>query len=130
MPGLLIGGVTLNTSSRQRSYARTKSYVSRVCTSRIWYKTTSLPRPSLMWDGIIGTESADIIKVLQNAKIKIPMVSTAPDDNLANISDYLYSIAPSNNDQAMAMLRYAQALDAKKVALFVDVCDGYSKDLA
>src|SRR6266480_1208701 len=58
------------------------------------------------------------------------MVSTAPDDNLANISDYLYSIAPSNNDQAMAMLRYAQALDAKKVALFVDVCDGYSKDLA
>src|SRR5450755_942623 len=45
------GGVITNTNSRPRSYARTRSYASRVCPSRTWCTTTASPSPSLMWGG-------------------------------------------------------------------------------
>src|SRR5437870_586457 len=46
------GDGTINTSSRRASYAKTKSYVSRVCTSRIWFRTTVWQKPSRMSDGV------------------------------------------------------------------------------
>src|SRR5258706_10353478 len=46
------GDETINTSSRLASYAKTKSSASRVCTSRIWSKTTAWQKPSVTWVGL------------------------------------------------------------------------------
>ncbi len=63
---------------------------------------------------------------------KIPIVSpTSSNDSLTGSSLYLFRVTPSNKSQASVAVEYArQRLRAKKVALFVDPGDEYSKDVA
>src|SRR5437660_12658204 len=56
-PVFVIGGVIINTSSRHSAYVRTKSYAPRAFPSSIWYKTTNLPRLSVMSVGLNLSDS-------------------------------------------------------------------------
>ena len=62
----------------------------------------------------------------------IPLVSsTATADSLSGISPYFFRVVPSNQSQAVAGAKYAEEqLNAKKVALFVDPNNSYTKSLA
>jgi ABC-type branched-subunit amino acid transport system substrate-binding protein len=74
------------------------------------------------------TEKA--IPVLSPAHI--PLVSsTATADTLSGASPYFFRVVPSNQSQAIAGAKYAeQELHAKKVALFADPNNSYTRSLA
>ena len=66
------------------------------------------------------------------ASVHIPIVSSAASaDSLSGISPYFFRVVPSNQSQAIAGAKYAeQELHAKRVALFVDPNNSYTKSLA
>jgi ABC-type branched-subunit amino acid transport system substrate-binding protein len=65
-------------------------------------------------------------------KANIPMVSqTASSDSLTGASPFFFRVAPPNQDQAFVAAAYAkEKLSAKRVAIFVDPKNTYSKSLA
>jgi len=66
------------------------------------------------------------------SKAGIPMVSpTASSDELTGKSRFFFRVAPSNMRQAIVGAQYAEdQLHARRVALFFDLKDAYSKNLA
>ena len=66
------------------------------------------------------------------ARARMPMVSpTASADALTGISSFFFRVAPTNEAQAVAAANYARnQLHARRVALFVDPHNAYSKSLA
>jgi ABC-type branched-subunit amino acid transport system substrate-binding protein len=80
------------------------------------------------WPFSARTQAA--IQALSQAHI--PMVSqTSSSDSLTNVSRYFLRVVPPNTIQGTQGAKYAeQTLHAKKVALFYDENDPYSKSLA
>lgn len=84
--------------------------------------------------GIMGWpfsgQTLQVLDILKSARI--PMVSpTASSDALTGVSSFFFHVCPSNQLQAVAGARYAsQHLQAKRVVLFVDPNNSYSKSLA
>ena len=69
--------------------------------------------------------------VLTNASFPLPLVSpTASSDQLSNISEYFFHVAPLNKVQAIAGAQYAeQQLNSTHAAVFYDQKDPYSSSL-
>ncbi|MDQ2906714.1 MAG: ABC transporter substrate-binding protein [Ktedonobacteraceae bacterium] len=72
----------------------------------------------------------NVVRTLANAHL--PMVSeTASSDLLDSASPYFFRVCPSNKHQGILGANYAtHNLNSKKLALFVDPVDSYSKSLA
>ena len=74
-----------------------------------------------------ATVSVDIL-----AKAHLPMVSpTASSDELTGISPYFFRIAPPDSQQGKIAALYAwEKLHARRIVIFSDPNDAYSRSLA